>query len=211
MPPEQQVYVIDDDEAARESLALLMTSSGFAVASYASPLKFLEDLALLRPGCVVTDIRMPEMDGLELLRRVNRVFPKLPVIVVTGHGDVPRAVEAIRTGAVDFVEKPYDGDALVRAVTDALARQREETAEWEERAAIIARLETLSARERQVLDGLVAGHPNKIIAYDLGISIRTIEIYRANLMAKMNASSLSDLVRMALIGGIAKPRHSSVA
>jgi two-component system, LuxR family, response regulator FixJ len=211
MPPEGCIYIIDDDDAARESLAFLIRSAGLAVQTYSDPRAFLDDVALVRSGCIITDVRMPHMDGIELLRRLRKCAVMLPVIVVTGHGDIPLAVEAIRSGAIDFLEKPFDGNALLDVVHAALKRREEEDLDNAERSTILARIESLSARERQVLEGLVAGQPNKVIAYDLGISIRTIEIYRANVMTKMEATSLSDLVRMAIVGGVSKPRRSAVA
>jgi two-component system response regulator FixJ len=152
--------------------------------------------------CVITDVRMPEMSGLELLRRLREMKIVVPVIVITGHADVPLAVEAMKFGAIDFLEKPFDDEVLLASVRAALERQQGETKRHAERSDIESRIAALSNRERDVLIGLVAGRANKQIAYDLGISPRTVEIYRANLMDKMQAGSLSDLVRMALIAGI---------
>jgi two-component system response regulator FixJ len=152
-------------------------------------------------GCVVTDIRMPGMSGMELLRHLREIGSPLQVIVMTGHGDVPLAVEAMRLGAADFIEKPFDDEMLIASVRMAIALQKEAGEDQSQKAEIHRRLDLLSVRERQVLDGLVAGNPNKRIAYDLGISPRTVEIYRANLMTKMKAGSLSELVRMAIVAG----------
>jgi two-component system response regulator FixJ len=196
------VHVIDDDDALRDSLAFLLGSAGFRVAAYASATAFLQALPEAPSGCIVTDVRMPEMSGLDLLRHLQDADIGLPAIVVTGHGDVPLAVEAMRLGAVDFLEKPFDDETLVNAVRAALALQQERDRGQARRMRVKTRLATLSNRERQVLDGLVAGHPNKTIAFDLGISPRTVEIYRANVMAKMEAESLSNLVRMALLVGM---------
>jgi two-component system response regulator FixJ len=152
-------------------------------------------------GCILTDVRMPGIDGIAFLRHLKERGIALPVIVMTGHADVPLAVEAMKEGAIDFIEKPFDDDLLLAAIRTALKRQEqsaERDAQWNE---VRARLETLSERERQVLEGLVAGKANKVIAYDLTISPRTVEIYRANVMAKMQAGSLSELVRMALLAG----------
>jgi two-component system, LuxR family, response regulator FixJ len=160
-------------------------------------------------GCIITDIRMPEVSGIDLLRRLKELKVALPVIVITGHGDVALAVEAMKIGAADFLEKPYDGDVMLAAVRSALSRQDDDGRRQAERAEIDARLALLSNRERDVLEGLVAGHANKRIAFDLGISPRTIEIYRANLMTKMQAASLSELVRMALIAEVAQSATSS--
>jgi two-component system response regulator FixJ len=204
MPDRSVVYVIDDDEAARDSLAFLLRSAKLDVRTFESAVAFLEVSPAPGAGCVVTDIRMPQMTGLELLARLKSLDVALPVIVITGHGDVPLAVEAMKAGAVDFLEKPFDDDLLLAAVRSALDRAHEDRTREAEREALLERLATLSPRERQVLDGLVAGHPNKTIAFDLGISPRTVEIYRANVMAKLQAASLSELVRMTLI--VERPR-----
>jgi two-component system response regulator FixJ len=203
MPSENgRVYVIDDDEALRESLAFLLSTARIEVLTYPSAASFLESLAEVRSGCVITDVRMPGISGIDLLRRLNELKVNLPVIVITGHADVPLAVEAMKVGAADFLEKPFDDDVLLASVKSALQRQDGDTKRKSGRTDIEARLSALSKRERDVLDGLVAGRANKQIAYDLGISPRTVEIYRANLMNKMQAGSLSDLVRMALVVGI---------
>jgi two-component system, LuxR family, response regulator FixJ len=193
--------VIDDDDAARDALTFMLGSANFSVRGYASAQAFLAALPSLAAGCVITDVRMPDIDGIELLRQLKDKGIGWPVIVITGHGDVPLAVEAMKLGAVDFIEKPYDAEALLGAVRFALTAQATNVKRDTERAELQERLATLSARERQVLDGLVAGQPNKIIAYDLGISPRTVEIYRANVMMKMQAKNLSHLVRMALLIG----------
>ena len=196
------VHVIDDDEALRDSLSFLLTSANYRVATYASAMAFLRALPGISRGCIVTDVRMPEVSGIELLQRLREAGVSLPVIVITGHADVPLAVEAMRFGAVDFLEKPFDGETFVASVRSALAPLQKVDREQARKAQVQERVASLSARERQVLDGLVIGNPNKTIAYDLGISPRTVEIYRANVMSKMNASSLSDLVRMTLIAGV---------
>jgi two-component system, LuxR family, response regulator FixJ len=202
MPSDQTVYVIDDDDAARDSLAFLFRTADVNVRTYASATEFLAAAPSLKGGCVVTDVRMPQMNGLELLRRLRALDLALPVIVMTGHGDIPLAVEAMKAGASDFFEKPFSDDAMLAAVRRALGRQREDRAREAEHDAVKERLAGLTARERQVLEGLVAGKANKNIAFDLGISARTVEIYRANVMTKMNAASLSELVRMALFAGL---------
>jgi len=202
MPSEGIVHVIDDDDALRESLAFLLKSAKVPAATYESADEFLAQLANVQGGCVVTDVRMPGMGGIDLLKRLRELNNPIPVIVITGHGDVPLAVEAMKHGASDFLEKPFDDDLLLGAVKSALANQAVDSERQALRSEIAQRLALLSTRERQVLDGLVAGHPNKTIAYDLGISPRTIEIYRANVMTKMEAGSLSDLVRMALTAGV---------
>ncbi|HSI39736.1 MAG TPA: response regulator FixJ [Xanthobacteraceae bacterium] len=201
MPTEGTVHVIDDDEAARDSLAFLLEAAGLTACTHASAAAFLARLPDPQAGCVVTDIRMPETTGLDLLRQLRENRVGLPVIVVTGHADVPLAVEAMKNGALDFLEKPYDDVAMLAAVRSALDRHDVERRRAREREAARARHDSLSGRERDVLQGLVAGHANKRIAFDLGISPRTVEIYRAHLMTKMDAASLSDLVRMSLLLG----------
>ena len=170
--------------------------------AYESALAFLAALPNLSVGCVITDVRMPGMSGIDLLRRLKSTANPVSVIVITGHGDVPLAVEAMKYGAADFLEKPFDDELLLGAVRSALNRLGKDGKREAERAEILDKIATLSTRERQVLEGLVAGNPNKVIAFDLAISPRTVEIYRANVMTKMAAASLSDLVRKALIAGI---------
>lgn len=203
MPSEPAiVHVIDDDEALRESLAFLLRTADIEAKSYASAAAFLDALPLKGLTCIITDVRMPGLSGIDLLRRVKELGIEVPVIVITGHGDVPLAVEAMRFGDVDFLEKPFDDEILLQSVRAALRQQAGAAKRQSERAEIESRLAALSPRERDVLAGLVAGRANKQIAFDLGISPRTVEIYRANLMDKMQAGSLSDLVRMALIVGM---------
>jgi two-component system response regulator FixJ len=201
MPDNPVAHVIDDDDALRDSLSFLLASADIPVETYASASEFLEALPGIASGCVVTDIRMPGMSGMELLKRLKEGKSALQVIVMTGHGDVPLAVEAMRLGAADFIEKPFDDDAFIASVKMAITRQRETDQDHALKSEVRKKIDSLSTRERQVLTGLVAGNPNKLIAYDLGISPRTVEIYRANLMTKMQAGSLSDLVRMALVAG----------
>jgi two-component system response regulator FixJ len=203
MPSETAiVHVIDDDEALRDSLAFLLRTADLEVMSHASAAAFLDALPLTGLTCIITDVRMPGLSGIDLLRRLRELGIEVPVIVITGHGDVPLAVEAMRCGAVDFLEKPFDDEVLLQSVRAALRQQAGAAKRQSERAGIENRLAALSPRERDVLGGLVAGRANKQIAFELGISPRTVEIYRANLMDKMQAGSLSDLVRMALIVGI---------
>jgi two-component system response regulator FixJ len=202
VPEKTVVHVIDDDEAARQSLAFLLGTAKMDVKTYESAAAFLTVAPTVTSGCVITDVRMPEISGIDLLRRIKELRIGVPVIVITGHADVQLAVEAMKIGATDFLEKPYDDDVLIATVQSALNRQDLESRRQAERLSIDNRLATLSNRERDVLEGLVAGLANKQIAFDLKISPRTIEIYRANLMTKMQAASLSDLVRMALIAGI---------
>jgi two-component system, LuxR family, response regulator FixJ len=202
MKIEGPVYVVDDDDAVRDSLALLLEAAGLRVEAFAGAAEALARCQDELPACVITDVRMPEIDGLELQRRLARLHAQLPVIVITGHGDVPLAVEAMKVGAIDFLEKPFDDEVLLASVKAAIERRGGAIKRSAERADIESKLAALSNRERDVLGGLVAGRANKQIAFDLGISPRTVEIYRANLMNKMQAGSLSDLVRMALIVGI---------
>lgn len=203
MPPDKSiVHVIDDDEAVRQALAFQLGSAGIDVRTYESAAVFLEVAPKVQTGCIITDVRMPELSGIDLLRRLRALKLAVPVIVITAHGDIPLAVEAMRLGATDFLEKPFEDEVLLASVRSALDKGDRDQKRHAERSNIEARLAALSNRERDVLKGLVAGHANKQIAYDLGISPRTIENYRANLMIKMQAGGLSDLVRMALIAGI---------
>jgi two-component system, LuxR family, response regulator FixJ len=175
------IHLIDDDDGVRHSLIFSLTAAGHAVRAYESALVFLSALSSLQPGCIVSDMRMPEMDGLQLRRRLRELHVPWPMIIMTGHADIHMAVEAMKAGVADFIEKPFDDEALLTAIREALAQS-----------------EALSHREREVLQGLVAGLPNKSIACELKLSPRTVEVHRANVMTKMGASSLSELVRMAL-------------
>lgn len=198
------VHVVDDDASVRDSLAVLLESAGYAVRAYDSAAALLQ-AALQNPvGCVLTDIQMPELNGLELQRRMAELGIPLPVIVMTGHGDVPIAVEALKAGATDFLEKPFDDTQLLAAVASAIAISQRTSQEAAEVADIAARLATLTPREREVLERLVAGHPNKTIAYDLGSSPRTVEVHRARVMEKMGARSLPELVRMTITASQAR-------
>jgi two-component system, LuxR family, response regulator FixJ len=204
MPHRGKVYVIDDDEAMRESLDFLLGSADFHVTLFESALNFLDTLSTVDFGCVVSDVRMPGIDGIELLKRMKASTSLLPVVIMTGHGDVPLAVEAMKLGAADFVEKPFEDDRLIGMIEAAL-RQAEPGVKSEAiTLEIVSRIETLSPRERQVMDGLIAGLSNKLIAREYDISPRTIEVYRANVMTKMQAGSLSELVRLAMRAGALK-------
>jgi two-component system response regulator FixJ len=202
MPDKGKVYVIDDDEAMRDSLNFLLDAAGFKVTLFETALGFLEALPGLDFGCVVSDVRMPGLDGIELLKRMKAGNSTFPIVIMTGHGDVPLAVEAMKLGAVDFLEKPFEDDRLIGMI-EAAIRQAEPAAKSEAVTLDIAsRIATLSPRERQVMDGLIAGLSNKLIARDYDISPRTIEVYRANVMTKMQANSLSELVRLAMRAGM---------
>ena len=192
------VHVIDDDDAVRDSLSLLMEAAGLTAHAYACAEDFLDAVERAEPGCVVTDVRMPDMSGIELLHRLSDRLDQFPVIVLTGEADVPMAVEALKGGALDLIEKPYAAGAILAAVTGALRELETRRERTSRRAENSQRLAALSAREREVLQGLLEGHSNKEIARDLAISPRTVEAYRANLMMKMGADSLSELVRMSL-------------
>lgn len=196
------VHIIDDDEAMRDSLMFLLDTAGLRARASDSARAFLKTIPDPALGCVVTDIRMPDMTGLDLVKTLKAAGHDYPVIVITGHGDVALAVEAMKAGVIDFIEKPFDDDTLLAAISIAFDRRNatSETANPERRV-IAERLTELSPREREVLRGVIDGKPNKVIAYDLGISPRTVEVYRANLMTKMQAASLSELVRMALVAG----------
>ena len=202
MQPEPIIYVIDDDDAVRQSLEFLLKTAGMTVRGFEHAKAFLDILPRVEHGCVITDVRMPGMSGIDLLRSLKDTNPELPVIVITGHGDISLAVEAMKIGAIDFLEKPFDDDQLIAAVRAALNRDAGVVKRKAELGEITEKLAELSNRERQVLDGLVAGKANTSIAFDLGISPRTVEIYRANVMTKMAANSLSDLVRMAMLADI---------
>lgn len=193
------VHLIDDDEDVRRAMAFLLGTAGLAVRVHESALQFLERLGNLQPGCIITDVRMPGMDGLELQQRLKEIGVGMPIIVMTGHADVPLAVQAMKAGAIDFIEKPFDDDVLLSAVRIALEAHERGGRSTAETATIQAKVDSLSARERQVLEGLLTGHPNKTIAYDLNLSPRTVETHRANVMTKMGASSLSELVRMTVL------------
>lgn len=194
------VHVIDDDAAMRDSLAFLLTAAGLAVRSFESAQAFLQELASVETGCVITDVRMPGIDGLELLRLLQEMGKGLPVIVMTGHGDVPLAVKAMRLGATDFVEKPFEDEVMIDSVRSALASVPIQPSGISDEMSL--RIASLSRRERQVLAGLVDGQTNKEIARQFDLSPRTVEVYRAKLMTKMQANNISELVRFAMRAGV---------
>lgn len=197
MTAELTVYVIDDDEAVRDSTAFLLETADLKVRTYESAEAFLAERDRV-PGCIITDVRMPGINGLELARRIRDSGSNEPVIVITGHADLPLAIEAMRAGVIDFVEKPFDDEVLLGSISRVLGQAEGALSAEGQRREMASRFESLSQRERDVLLGLVQGHPNKVIAYDLNISPRTVEVYRANLMTKMKAGSLSELVRIYL-------------
>lgn len=190
------VYVIDDDEGVRHSLEFLLDAAEVRVRSFVSADAFLKSSPPLVGACVVTDVRMPGISGIELANKLKELDSKVPIIVVTGHADIPLAIEAMKAGAADFIEKPYDDKVMLSAIRKALERRAEDRAASREQREFHDRLALLSPREREVVDGLVAGKANKLIAFDLDISPRTVEVYRANAMMKLQAKTLSDLVRM---------------
>lgn len=197
------VHIVDDEEAVRKSLAFMLTMNGLAVRIHDSATAFLAVAPNLRRAVLVTDLRMPDMSGVDLIRQLSVLAATIPPIVITGHGDVPMAVEAMKAGAVDFIEKPFDDTVIIDAINRAAERLDKNAARGETADEVTSRLETLSDRERQVLAAVIAGQPNKMIAFNLDISPRTVEVHRANVMTKMKARSLPELVRMSLAVGLA--------
>ncbi len=195
---QQTVYVVEDDEAVRDSLELLLKSARKVVRPYSTANAFLADYTDSMAGCIVLDIRMPGMDGLELQKRLNERHSILPIIFVTGHGDVPLAVDAMKEGAADFIQKPYREEALLEKIEAALAQDREQRKTLGEKQEIVRRINTLTPREHEIMDRMIAGQANKVIAIELEISQRTVEIHRSRVMHKMGTHSLAHLVRMVL-------------
>jgi two-component system response regulator FixJ len=193
----RMVHLVDDDEAIRRSVGFMLKTSGFQVRVYESGIEFLKSASSLEPGCVLLDIRMPGMDGLEVLAALRAKGVSLPVIIMTGHGDVSLAVQAMKAGALDFIEKPFEKAILVSAIDHGVERLKRSAADVDGADEAAVKLQALTPREREVLDGLAKGLPNKTIAYDLGISPRTVEIHRANLMTKLGVRSLSEALRIA--------------
>jgi two-component system response regulator FixJ len=200
------VYVVDDDEAIRRSAGFMLKTSGFRVRSFESGLEFLKEVRSLEPGCILLDIRMPGMDGLDVQRALRNEGVALPVVIMTGHGDVNIAVQAMKAGAVDFIEKPFEKPTLLDALEQGQSRLRDDAVSSNRAQEARVRLNVLTPRELDVLRGLTQGLPNKTIAYDLGISPRTVEIHRANLMEKLGARSLSDALRLAFAAGLGDER-----
>ena len=195
---QQTVYVVEDDEAVRDSLELLLKSDGKPVRPYKSATAFLKDYSDKLAGCIVLDIRMPGMDGMELQKKLNEKHSILPIIFVTGHGDVPMAVDAMKEGAVDFIQKPYREEALLEKIEAALKQDLEQRKSLDEKQEIIRRIKSLTPREHEIMDRMIAGQANKVIAIELEISQRTVEIHRSRVMHKMGTHSLAHLVRMVL-------------
>lgn len=199
MPTEAAVHVVDDDLAVRKSLAFILDAAGHRAFTYESAENFLVVAPRLRSGCVVSDVRMPGMSGIDMVRRLRDLGCALPVIVMTGHGDVPLAIEAMRAGVMEFLEKPFDDDIFLKAVADALRSAQAVSEDEAMKQRFQTMLSTLSKRETEVLRGLVEGQSNKTIALELGISHRTVEVYRGHVMSKTGAGSLSELVRIAIL------------
>jgi FixJ family two-component response regulator len=195
---QQTVYVVEDDEAVRDSLELLLKSDGKSVKTYDNANAFLKDYSEKMSGCIVLDIRMPGMDGMELQKKLNEKHSILPIIFVTGHGDVPMAVDAMKEGAVDFIQKPYREEALVEKIEAALAQDIEQRKTLGEKQEILRRVKSLTPREHEIMDRMIEGQANKVIAIELEISQRTVEIHRSRVMHKMGTHSLAHLVRMIL-------------
>ena len=196
------VFIIDDDAVVRDSLRALIESAGFQVIDYESAASFLAEVSQVTLGCLITDIRMPGMDGLALQQELIKRKFQMPVIVITGHGDVPLAVRAMKAGALDFIEKPFDDEVLLSSVRRGIEREQKTQEQASLAGVATENLGALTARERQVLDLLIVGHANKVIAHELDISPRTVEVHRGRVMEKMGARNLSDLVRSALAAGI---------
>jgi two-component system response regulator FixJ len=196
------VHVVDDEEPVRRSIAFLLKSAGYTVQLWESGIAFLREARSVQPGCILLDIRMPEMEGLEVQEKLTELGVTLPVIVLTGHGDISQAVRAMRAGAVDFLEKPFDRDKLLDTIAVAYGQLRDAAAHKEQGQDARAQIEALTAREREVLAGLACGYPNKTIAYDLNISPRTVEVHRANLMTKLGVSNFADALRIAFAAGL---------
>jgi two-component system, LuxR family, response regulator FixJ len=198
MTTEPLICVVDDDDSVRDSLRELLESSGYAVEDYNSAIRFLASDAVTRCQCLIADVRMPEMDGMALQRELTRRGHRLPIIVVTGHGDIPLAVRALKAGAADFLEKPFNDEALLAGIRSAIEIAEAAPKAGADAAVVAARMNALTEREREVLELLVLGHANKVVAQKLTISFRTVEIHRARVLSKMEARSIAELVRLVL-------------
>lgn len=202
MSVERLVYIVDDDGSIRRSVSLFLRTKGYAVESFSSGVPFLEAAGSLRPGCVLLDVRMPEIDGIAVLEHMRAAGVDLPVVVMTAHGDVSTAVAAMRKGAHNFIEKPFEQDTILEALEEVFALAEQADAQRLTAAAALSRIEALTPREREVLEGLAAGQTNKMIALTHGISPRTVEIHRANMMEKLGVRTLPEALRIALIAGL---------
>lgn len=200
------IHLVDDDEAIRRSAGFMLKTSGYQVKAYASGIELMKEARELAPGCILLDVRMPGMDGLDVQQALQERGIGFPVIVMTGHGDVGVAVQAMKAGAVDFIEKPFEKAVLLSAIEEGFSRLEQSGKSRARAEEAKVRLQALTPRERDVLEGLVRGHPNKTIAYDLEISPRTVEIHRANLMGKLNVASLSEALRIAFAAGLGEIR-----
>ncbi|CAM3134040.1 Chemotaxis protein CheY [Sphingomonas antarctica] len=199
---DRTIHIVDDDEAIRRSIGFMLRKAGHIVETYSSGIEFLKATTRETQGCVLLDVRLPEIDGLEVQRRLAQQGIMLPIIILTGHGDVMLAVRAVKAGAIEFLEKPFERSALLKAIDEALDQAGRNDRHHLASAEAIVRLAALTERERNVLDGMVLGRPNKLIAFDLGIATRTVEVHRANLMEKLSARSLSDVLRIAFTAGL---------
>lgn len=206
---EYPIYLVDDDDAVRRSVGFMLKTSGYSVESFVNGAEFLKEVRSLEPGCVLLDIQMPEVDGLEVQTELRERGVAFPVIVMTGHGDVEVAVRAMNSGAVDFIEKPFAKETMVEAIGEAFARLDRSSAKSRRREEAELLVNSLTPREYEVLAGLAKGHPNKTIGYDLEISPRTVEIHRANLMKKLDVHNLSDLLRIAFAAGVGDAEQAS--
>jgi two-component system response regulator FixJ len=209
--PGRTVHLVDDDESIRRSVSFMLRTTGYIVKTYASGVEFLAEAKTAAPGCVLLDVQMPQVDGLEVQKQLRAQGILLPVIVMTGHGDVTVSVQAMKGGAIDFIEKPFEKAILIAALEDGFGRLEQSSRRHVRAEEAKARLQALTPREMDVMLGLVRGHPNKTIAYDLGISPRTIEIYRANLMTKLGVISLSEALRVAFAAGLGDEESEPVS
>lgn len=202
MAERRMIHIVDDEEAIRRSASFMLKTSGFDVRTWPSGVAFLKEARTAEPGCILLDVRMPEMDGLEVQQALSEVGVGMPVIVLTGHGDIGTAVRAMKAGAIDFLEKPFEKAKLLEAIGAGFAQLDDKAGRAERAHDAAAAIAGLTDRERDVLEGLARGLPNKTIAYDLGISARTVEVHRANLMSKLGVRSLSDALRLAFAAGM---------
>ena len=197
-----KIYVVDDDKSVTDSLSFFLRASGFTVQAYGSGTDFLADVEVLEAGCLLLDLRMPDVDGLEVIAALSQHRARLPVVIMTGHGDIATAVRAMKSGALDFIEKPFEEDALRGILARAFAQLHHQLHDNDRRAGAVSRILSLSNREREVLHGLICGRSNKVLAYEMGLSVRTIEMHRAAMMDRLGVRNLSEAIRIALDGGV---------